>query len=114
MAGDRHMGLRNEQTRTTGKPPVLSSLQASCPTRLSKDWTVIDLCSGCGGMSCGFARRAGFQLIAAVDAEHGKPSRGRGRLDCNATYAANIGIQPFRSNLGTKKPAELFTTIANP
>lgn len=63
-------------------------------------------------MSCGFARRPPFQLLAAVDAEQGKPSQGCGRLDCNATYAANIGVEPYRHDLSTLTPVQLFTTVA--
>jgi DNA (cytosine-5)-methyltransferase 1 len=37
-------------------------------------------------MSYGFACRPSFQIIAAVDAEKGKPSEGFGRLGCNDTY----------------------------
>ena len=58
------------------------------------DWPVIDFFSGCGGMSCGFVRRPPFRLLAAVDAEMAKPCEGFGKLGCNSTYAANIGIKP--------------------
>ena len=32
----------------------------------SGEWTVVDLCSGAGGMSAGFARRPGFRVVGAV------------------------------------------------
>ena len=50
-------------------------------------------------MSLGFHRHAAFELVAAVDAQIGKPSAGRGRLECNQSYAANIGMEPFERDL---------------
>ena len=76
------------------------------------DWTVIDFFSGCGGMSCGFARRAPFRMLAAVDAEHAKPCEGYGRLDCNATYAANLGIEPLDLNIAELSPDAFWSEIA--
>ncbi len=62
-------------------------------------WPVIDLFSGCGGMSAGFQRRAPFKIVAAVDLQHGKPCNGAGALECNASYAANIGTSPLAADL---------------
>ena len=76
-------------------------------------WPVIDLFSGAGGMSCGFARRAPFRLIAAVDAEHAKPCEGYGRLDCNATYEVNIGVKPFERDIARLEPPELARMCAS-
>jgi hypothetical protein len=50
-------------------------------------------------MSYGFKAHPCFEVVAAVDAEIGKPSTGRGALDCNATYEANIGIRPLDADL---------------
>jgi len=62
-------------------------------------WIVIDLFSGAGGMSYGFHAHPHFDVVAAVDAQVGKPSSGMGTLGCNNTYAANIGIVPFERDL---------------
>jgi DNA (cytosine-5)-methyltransferase 1 len=74
---------------------------------------VIDLFSGCGGMSYGFARRPPFRLIAAVDAEKAKPCEGFGRLGCNETYRANIGLQPFQRDIGATDPEEFVREVAS-
>jgi len=62
-------------------------------------WTVVDLFSGAGGMSYGFHAHPAFKLVAAVDAQIGKPSSGVGSLDCNETYKYNFGIVPFEADL---------------
>ena len=72
---------------------------------MTKPWTVIDLFSGAGGMSCGFSRQAGFRLIGAADAQLGKPSAAPGSLGCNASYAANIGLTPVEADLFRADPA---------
>ena len=61
--------------------------------------SVVDLFSGAGGMSYGFKAHGAFALIAAADAEIGKPTAGDGRLQCNSTYRNNVGIEPTRVNL---------------
>ncbi|MCC5842797.1 MAG: DNA cytosine methyltransferase [Verrucomicrobia bacterium] len=58
-------------------------------------------------MSFGFHRHPRFRLIAAADAEIGKPSMGRGSLQCNRTYEANMGIKPAAVDLGRIEPGEL-------
>ncbi|MEH6652341.1 MAG: DNA cytosine methyltransferase [Motiliproteus sp.] len=73
--------------------------------------TVVDLFSGAGGMSFGFHSHKGFKVIAAVDAQIGKPSSGKGTLSCNSTYEANIGIRPIEADLSAISPAELATSI---
>ena len=72
---------------------------------MTKLWTVIDLFSGAGGMSCGFSRHGGFELIGAVDAQLGKPSAAPGSLGCNASYSANIGLTPVDADLSRSEPA---------
>ena len=73
----------------------------------SQPWTVVDLFSGAGGMSYGFHVHPSFRIAGAADAQLGKPSTGRGTLECNATYMANIGISPVEADLGTIDPVEL-------
>lgn len=74
---------------------------------MQKQWNVLDLFSGGGGMSCGFHRHKNFQIIGAVDAQNGKPSSGKGSLECNKTYFANIGVQPLEADLASVTEAEL-------
>jgi len=69
--------------------------------------SVVDLFSGAGGMSYGFKAHGGFRVIAAADAEIGKPTAGRGRLQCNTTYRNNIGITPRRIDLAEVAAGEL-------
>ncbi|GJD90943.1 putative BsuMI modification methylase subunit YdiO [Methylobacterium hispanicum] len=71
--------------------------------------TVVDLFSGGGGMSCGFARTAGFSIVGAVDLERGKPSAGS--TGCNGTYRANIGVEPYRADLALLEPSELREVV---
>lgn len=70
-------------------------------------FAVVDLFSGAGGMSYGFHRHPRFKIVGAADAEIGKPSMGDGSLQCNATYAANMGISPRPINLARVDPAGL-------
>jgi DNA (cytosine-5)-methyltransferase 1 len=67
----------------------------------------VDLFSGAGGMSYGFFKHAGFEILAAADAEVGKPSMGHGALQCNSTYSANMGVHPVRVDLSGVEPREL-------
>jgi len=77
----------------------------------SKKWTVIDLFSGAGGMSCGFHHHRRFKLVGAVDAQIGKPSSGAGTLDCNLSYHANIGVEPLQRDLSKVHPAKLVEEL---
>ncbi len=70
-------------------------------------FSVVDLFSGAGGMSYGFHKHPDFRLMAAADAEIGKPSMGRGSLQCNSTYEKNIGIKPKSLDLSRVAPEEL-------
>jgi DNA (cytosine-5)-methyltransferase 1 len=80
-------------------------------------FNAIDLFSGAGGMSYGFHRHNFFHLFAAFDAERGKPSSGD-TLECNTTYSANMGFEPFKVDLGSidsksfnsllEKPVDVF------
>ncbi len=72
---------------------------------MTSPWTVVDLFSGAGGMSCGFSRHTGFELIGAADAQLGKPSAAPGSLGCNASYSANIGLMPVDADLSQADPA---------
>src|SRR3954454_19993340 len=69
--------------------------------------TVVDLFSGAGGMSCGFQRHPAFAVVGAADAEIGKPSAGVVTLNCNASYARNIGLEPLNVDLATVVPEDL-------
>lgn len=74
-------------------------------------FTVADLFSGGGGMSAGFNRHSRFRVVAAADAQLGKPSSPRGSLGCNETYSANIGIEPCQLDLGEVRPAALRQSL---
>jgi DNA (cytosine-5)-methyltransferase 1 len=74
---------------------------------VTQAWLVVDLFSGAGGMSCGFSRHGGFELIGAADAQIGKPSAAAGSLGCNATYAASIGLPPVEVDLSRADPADV-------
>lgn len=74
---------------------------------MQQKWNVFDLFSGGGGMSCGFHRHRDFRLIGAVDAQNGKPSSGKGSLECNKTYSKNIGIEPLMADIGHVTEEEL-------
>lgn len=77
----------------------------------SRPLTVIDLFSGAGGMSAGFARREGFRVIGAVDIEQGKPCEGAGATACNGSYALNTGVEPVAEDLFTLAPEKLRVEI---
>ena len=77
---------------------------------MDKPYTVVDLFSGCGGLSYGFFRH-NFKIIAAVDAEVSKPSAGRGRSNCNTTYEINLGIKPLSLDILTLEPEQLSQEI---
>lgn len=47
-----------------------------------------------------------------MDAQNGKPSSGKGSLECNKTYEANLGFAPIEADLSTIRPAEIETHIA--
>jgi DNA (cytosine-5)-methyltransferase 1 len=70
---------------------------------------VVDLFSGAGGMSCGFARQGSFHLIGAADLEVAKPSYGVGATTCNSTYEINHGLRPASMNLAEAGPGDLST-----
>ena len=68
---------------------------------------VVDLFSGAGGMSLGFHKHPSFRIIAAADAELGKPSTGRGKLQCNSSYKLNIGVSPCSLDLSEVEPEQI-------
>jgi DNA (cytosine-5)-methyltransferase 1 len=108
------MGVRNGKRGQANRSPRRrnsSSDGAAKPGAAA--WPVIDLFSGCGGMSYGFASRPPFRLIAAVDAERAKPCEGFGRLKCNETYRANIGVAPFDRDIGAMDPEAFLHEISD-
>ncbi|MBY0523371.1 MAG: DNA cytosine methyltransferase [Gemmataceae bacterium] len=64
-------------------------------------------------MSYGFARRKPYRILAAVDAEHAKPCEGFGRLECNSTYAANIGVQPIDRDIAQLCPEQFVKEVSD-
>jgi DNA (cytosine-5)-methyltransferase 1 len=66
---------------------------------MNKKWTFADLFSGAGGMSYGYFAHPSFEIVGAIDAQVGKPSSGKGTLDCNSTYALNMGVEPLEADL---------------
>ncbi len=74
-------------------------------------WSVVDLFSGAGGMSYGFHAHPGFVIAGAADAQLAKPSMARGALACNATYEANIGVQPVEADLATADPIDVCRSL---
>ncbi len=79
-----------------------------------KKFRVVDLFSGAGGMSAGFHYHDRFVIIAAVDAQKGKPSSGDGSLQCNKTYKANMGLEPAEIDLSLVSPTELKVHLQLP
>ena len=79
---------------------------------MASNLSVVDLFSGAGGMSYGFAAHGGFEMLAAADAEIGKPTAGDGSLQCNDTYAANIGLQPKKLNLADVVASDLRAALS--
>lgn len=70
-------------------------------------FAVVDLFSGVGGMSFGFHKHPLFSLVAAADAEMGKPSSGAGALQCNGVYSLNMGFRPTCMDLSSTPPENL-------
>lgn len=75
-------------------------------------WSVVDLFSGAGGASAGFAAHPDFAVVAAADAQLGKPSSRPGSLGCNDTYEVNLGLRPHELDLGAIAGAELRAALA--
>jgi DNA (cytosine-5)-methyltransferase 1 len=73
----------------------------------ARRFAVVDLFSGAGGMSFGFHKHPAFEIVAAADAELGKPSAGCGKLQCNSTYVQNIGVSPSSLDLSAVPPGRL-------
>jgi len=82
---------------------------------MKERWKVLDLFSGCGGMSSGFlAHQNYFEIVGAVDLEVAKPGRGvspGSSTNCNSTYERNIGVEPLNADLGVLDPGELRTRL---
>lgn len=73
-------------------------------------WKVVDLFSGCGGMSSGFKSYSDyFEIIGAVDLQKGKPGNGASSgtsTCCNPTYERNIGVTPKNADLTKLDPVD--------
>lgn len=89
-------------THVTNTPP-----QRLANTFSMSRLNVLDLFSGAGGMSYGFHANPFFRILGAVDAENGKPSSGAGSLECNKTYAANMGVSPLQADLAKVTPEQI-------
>lgn len=61
-------------------------------------------------MSFGFNSHSMFDVVAAADAEIGKPSTGAGAIGCNATYEANLGVKPLDVNLAKVEAQDVLRT----
>lgn len=96
--------------------PALERLTplADAPWPAHATYSVLDLFSGAGGMSCGFHRHPAFEVVGAVDAEIGKPSSGLGTLGCNNSFRRNMGIEPLALDLGTLDAEELRDLVSLP
>lgn len=110
---DRNAPTASEGFTSLNRMSVVESSSAIDRPRAEHDrgtaaWQVVDLFSGAGGMSCGFARHPDFRVVAGADAEIGKPSSGVGTLGCNASFRRNIGVEPLRVDLGAIEPEELI------
>ena len=62
-------------------------------------------------MSYGFALCPDFEVVKAVDGQFGKPSSGKGTLQCNATYRANVGVDPLDLDLAEISPSRLAKAL---
>jgi DNA (cytosine-5)-methyltransferase 1 len=94
-----------------GQTPVQLRQRATVSMNGDGDFRVVDLFSGAGGMSFGFASNPRFDLVGAVDVEVGKPSTGHGALECNATYEANVGLSPLALDLGRVRAGTLRSRL---
>lgn len=65
-------------------------------------------------MSYGFHKHPAFEIVAAADAELGKPSTGQGKLQCNGTYFQNIGLMPVALDLSVVAPSHLRNALSLP
>jgi len=78
---------------------------------ISAKFSVVDLFSGAGGMSLGFKSHPAFEILAAADAELGKPSSGKGKLQCNSAYEKNLGVSPSQLDLSTVTPKYIRSAL---
>jgi DNA (cytosine-5)-methyltransferase 1 len=85
------MSKRPKRTGQEPRTPAVSLL----PQDRTTDYTIIDLFSGAGGMSCGFWQ-AGFNIKGAIDKQVGKPDE---LTPCNGTYSLNFGLVPDEIDL---------------
>jgi DNA (cytosine-5)-methyltransferase 1 len=115
--------LRKRECKTTSKPRSRQESYSLPDTRsaalhINENWKrakeapagpidVIDMFSGCGGMSTGFisvnGERSSFRLAGAIDID----------AVANRTYELNLGVKPFQADIGelARKPKLLADTI---
>jgi len=96
--------MRKRSARRIGEEPSPIAAQS----HFGSTYSFVDLFSGAGGMSFGFKSHPAFRPLFAVDAQVGKPSSGMGSLECNASYAANMGIPVHEADLSKYEPAQLL------
>lgn len=77
--------------------------------------TVLDLFSGCGGMSAGFDHHSdSFRIVGAVDKQVARPGNGGGAsasTSCNTTYEINLGIRPLCLDLEQVGPSDIMSRV---
>lgn len=110
----RAASMVRERVDEYDKEGKTRSRRASADESATRQFAIVDLFSGAGGMSFGFHKHRAFKVVAAADAEIGKPSTGNGKLQCNDTYSRNIGITPAKVDLGSVSPADLRRVLSLP
>ena len=77
--------------------------------------TVLDLFSGCGGMSAGFDHHSdSFRIVGAVDKQIARPGSGSSpsaSTNCNATYEMNLGVRPLCLDLERAGASDIMSVI---
>ena len=77
--------------------------------------TVLDLFSGCGGMSAGFDHHSeSFRVVGAVDKQVSRPGNENSPAaptSCNATYEMNLGVRPLCLDLEQVGALDIMSRI---
>lgn len=76
---------------------------------------MLDLFSGCGGMSAGFRHHSDFfRIVGAVDRQIARPGNGSGpstSTNCNVTYEMNLGVRPLCLDLERVDTSDIMSEI---